>query len=137
MTMVARSAEQELERWFQALETGNPDRLVALYAEDSLLLPTLRGDVRIGHLTIRNYFAEVFLPRNPIGRTVELHTRHIGDYAVNSGLYEFEVDGGETGRRTAEARFTFVYHWREGDWKIIEHHSSLNPEDHPVTQSNP
>ena len=135
MTLVTKSAEQEVERWFRALETGNPEHLIALYAEDSLLLPTLRGDVRIGHQPIRNYFVEVFLPRNPIGRMVELHSRLIGEYAVNSGLYEFEVDGGETGRRTAEARFTFVYQWRDGDWKIIEHHSSLNPEDHPVNRS--
>jgi len=127
-----KSAEQQLDRWFAALKTCDPDQVVALYAPDSILLSTYKGDVKKGRRKIRAYFAKDFLPKKPIGTAVESYTRLFGEIAVNSGLYGFQVDSKNAGRVTVVARYTFVYRWLGDDWKIIEHHSSLNPESAPT-----
>lgn len=122
-----KEVEQQVQRWYEALQTGDADAVTQLYAPDALLLSTLQGDVKIGHPPIQDYFANGFLPKKPVGTTVEMHTRVLGEVAVNAGLYDFEVDDGEGGRATVQARFTFVYRHNNGDWQIIEHHSSLKP----------
>jgi len=43
--------------------------------------------------------------------------------AVNVGHYNFV-----TGGKTINARFSFVYHKDNDDWKITSHHSSVMPE---------
>lgn len=133
MSRVTERVEEQLDRWFAVVKTGDPDRVTALYAADAILLPTLRGEVKQGPQKIREYFAQDFLPRNPVGCCLEQHTRVIGDVGVNSGLYRFLMTGADSGRTMAEARFTFVYQWIDDDWKIIEHHSSFNPESQQVT----
>ena len=133
MTRVTEKVEDQLDRWFAEVKTGDPDRVTALYSADAILLPTLRGDVKEGQQRIREYLSQDFLPRNPVGSCVERHTRVIGDVGVNSGIYRFLMTGTDSGRAMAEARFTFVYQWIEDDWKIIEHHSSFNPESQQVT----
>ncbi len=133
MVNIAKEVGKQLGRWFAALETGDPAQVVALYAQDAILLPTLNGDVKKGQRRIREYFEKDFLPKHPVGKALELHTRVLGGVAVNSGIYSFEVDDKENGRVILEARYTFVYQWNKGDWKIVEHHSSLSPEGQPMT----
>ena len=128
MSNFIEEVEKLLDRWFAALEAGDPAQMTALYAKDAILLAAFNGDVRKGHQKIRGYFEREFMPKHPVGTAVEAHTRVMGGVAVNSGLYSFEVDGKDEERTTVEARYTFVYQWTEDDWKIVEHHSSLNPE---------
>jgi len=137
MTNITKSVQQQLDRWFAALKTGDPDKVVALYSQDSILLSTLKGDVKKGHRKIRAYFANDFLPKNPVGTAVEPHTRLLGAVAVNSGIYKFQVTGKDSARATVEARYTFVYQWLGDDWKIVEHHSSLNPEGGSAAPKRP
>lgn len=52
------------------------------------------------------------------------HTIAIGcNTATNSGLYTFTFADGST----ADARFTYVYEYVDGQWLIEAHHSSLQP----------
>ncbi|MCF8050144.1 MAG: SgcJ/EcaC family oxidoreductase [Desulfobacterales bacterium] len=124
------TGEKEIEdrfvAWNQALQTGNPDKVTALYAKDAVLLPTVSARVRHNHDEIRDYFVH-FLAKKPVGRIDEQNIRVFGDIAVNSGLYTFTLS--ENGKETdVAARFSFVYR-RDGDrWQIIEHHSSILPE---------
>ena len=129
MSSLIKDVEKLLERWFAALETGDPSQVTALYAKDAILLATFNGDVKKGHREIRGYFEREFLPKHPVGMAVEAYTRVLDGVAVNSGLYSFQVDSKDEGRATVEARYTFVYQWAESDWKIVEHHSSLKPEN--------
>jgi uncharacterized protein (TIGR02246 family) len=112
--------------WNAALQTLDPDKVVDLYAEDAILLPTLSNAVRHNHKEIREYFVD-FLKKQPRGTINESNIRDRGETAVHSGIYTFELTtNGET--TEAQCRFTYVYAEVGGTWKIVEHHSSLMPE---------
>jgi uncharacterized protein (TIGR02246 family) len=123
--MKTEEIEALFEKWNQALQTGDPDQVVACYATDAILVPTLSPRVRHTHEEIRDYFVH-FLSKQPVGRIVEQNVRVYGDCAINSGLYTFAVvDSAQS--RGVPARFTFVYRQVDGEWRIVEHHSSLLP----------
>ena len=112
--------------WNDALKTGDPDNVLACYAPDAILLPTMSNKVRSTRDGIRDYFVH-FLAVKPVGRIDEQHIRIYDTLAINSGRYTFlvTVDGEEA---EIEARFTFVYRKYDQGWMIIEHHSSQLPE---------
>jgi uncharacterized protein (TIGR02246 family) len=111
--------------WNAALQTGNPDNVVRLYAPYAILLPTVSNSVRHNHTEIRDYFIH-FMAKKPRGRIDEANIRIYGGIAVNSGVYTFRFASGST--RMIQARFTFVYQWVSDEWLIVEHHSSGMPE---------
>jgi uncharacterized protein (TIGR02246 family) len=114
------------DKWNNALQTGDPDQVVACYAKDAILLPTVSNQVRHNHAEIRDYFVH-FLAKKPNGRIDEGNIRIFGDLAINSGLYTFALTrDGQTS--DVGARFTYVYQKQGEDWLIIEHHSSVLPE---------
>ncbi len=131
MSRVDKEVPLQLQRWTEAVKTGDAHQVTRLYAADAILISTLKGDVKRGHSRIRDYFATDLLPKNPVVSVVALYARVMGEVAVNSGLYNFEFDTKQactpSGRETVEARFTFVYRWSGMDWFIVEHHSSLKP----------
>lgn len=109
--------------WNEALQTGNPKEVVALYESDAILLPTISNQVRHNHEEIEDYFTQ-FLTQKPSGKINETNVRIFDHLAINSGVYTFSF-GDES---VVQARFTFVYKWNGESWKIIEHHSSQMPE---------
>lgn len=111
------------EAWNDALQTGDPKQVAALYASDAILLPTVSNQVRHNHAEIEDYFVH-FLAKGPAGKIDESNVRIFDQIAINSGVYTFTLNDGSV----VPARFTYVYR-REGDrWLIIEHHSSQMPE---------
>lgn len=111
--------------WNKALKTGDPDKVVACYAPDAILLPTVSAKVRHNHEEIHDYFVH-FLSKKPSGRIVEQNIRVYDNTAINSGLYTFSLtkDGVQA---DVAARFTFVYRKYKDGWLIVEHHSSVLP----------
>lgn len=129
-TTTVEAQETEILRlfdvWNEALKSRDPAQVVALYAPDAILLPTVSNQVRHNHTEIEDYF-ETFLRKKPIGRIIESNVIAMGDVAVHSGLYCFDLnDHGH--QQTVPARFSFVYKRAGGEWKIVEHHSSYMPE---------
>lgn len=114
------------DRWNEALESGDPARVAALYAPDAVLVPTMSNMLRRNAPTIIEYF-KAFKKRAPRGRIHDSHIRDLGDIAIHSGVYVFTLTN-EAGTADVPARFTFVYQRQHDDWKIIEHHSSYMPE---------
>jgi len=111
--------------WNKALQTGNPDNVVACYAAGAILLTAVSAKVRHNHDEIRDYFVH-FLSKKPRGRIIEQNIRIFDTIAINSGLYNFSLT--EDGvHADVAARFTFVYRKYEDGWLIIEHHSSVLP----------
>ena len=111
--------------WNKALQTGDPDKVVACYDKDAILLPTVSAKVRQSYDEIRDYFVH-FLSKKPSGRITEQNIRVYDNIATNSGLYTFSLteDGVQA---DVAARFTFIYRKYEDGWLIIEHHSSILP----------
>ena len=111
--------------WNKALQTGDPDKVVACYAIDAILLPTVSAKVRHNYDEIHDYFVH-FLSKKPRGRIIEQNIRVYDNMAINSGLYTFSLT--EDGvHADVAARFTFVYRKYKDGWLIVEHHSSILP----------
>ena len=116
------------DRWNNRLQTGDPEKVADLYAPDAVLLPTLSPVVRTTHAGIVDYMEE-FLAKNPSGEEIQSVVKVLDPRtAIDAGVYRFtfhNADGTTSG--TADARYTFVYEKRHGEWLIINHHSSLMP----------
>jgi uncharacterized protein (TIGR02246 family) len=110
--------------WNASLATGDPAEVAEHYAEDAVLLPTVSPGIHDTPAERLEYF-EGFLLNEPQGVVTESVVRDLGDgYVSHSGLYTFTM--GASGD-VVPARFTFVYAEDDGEWKIVEHHSSKEP----------
>ncbi len=115
------------DRWNKSLATKDPDQVVANYAADATLLPTVENGPLVGPEAIRGYFV-YFLKQSPDGK-IDQRIIHVGcNIAYDIGLYTFTLDGDQPGtRKQVKARYTFVYAPRHGKWLIVHHHSSATP----------
>jgi uncharacterized protein (TIGR02246 family) len=122
------TTEQEIaalfDRWNQSLQTDDPHKVVANYAERSILLPTISNEPRLTPAEKEDYFHH-FLENRPSGaidmRTIEIDC----NAAVDAGLYTFTF--AKTGEKVS-GRYTFTYRWNGVEWLITSHHSSAMPE---------
>lgn len=122
------TSEQEIsalfDRWNRSLQTGDPHKVVANYAERSVLLPTVSNKPRVTADEKEDYFHH-FLENKPVGkidwRMIEIDC----NTAVDAGLYTFTF--GATGKQV-KARYTYTYKWDGQQWLITSHHSSAMPE---------
>ncbi|MDE2090874.1 MAG: SgcJ/EcaC family oxidoreductase [Gammaproteobacteria bacterium] len=122
------SIAKQFDIWNAALQSGDPNTVAALYcASGGVLLPTVSNKVRTNRSEITDYFVH-FLELKPVGQIDKAYIRILGpDTAVNSGLYTFHVIK-EGKPAYVHARYTFVYQKEQGQWCIMDHHSSAMPE---------
>jgi uncharacterized protein (TIGR02246 family) len=121
----------EVASWFDgwnlALATLDPERVAKRYWDDAVLLATVSNRPRTDHASIRDYF-EHFLENHPRGRIDTRSVQVLCNTAVDMGTYSFSLmDKGGAVREVA-ARYTFVYTFHDGEWRIAHHHSSSMPE---------
>lgn len=122
------TSEQEIatlfDRWNKSLQTGDPHKVVANYAERSILLPTVSNKPRLTPAEKEDYFHH-FLENRPSGK-IDLRFVEIGcNTAVDAGLYTFTF--AKTGA-VASGRYSYTYRWDGSQWLITSHHSSVMPE---------
>ncbi len=122
------TSEQEIaglfDRWNRSLQTGDPHRVSANYAERSILLPTLSNKPRVTVAEREDYFHH-FLKDGPSGK-IDFRRIELGcNSAVDAGLYTFTF--AKTGA-VVPARYTYTYRWDGSQWLITSHHSSAMPE---------
>ncbi|MBG0853580.1 SgcJ/EcaC family oxidoreductase [Streptomyces spinoverrucosus] len=117
------------DQWNAALRTGDPEKVADLYAKDAVLLPTVSNKVRTDRAGIVDYF-EHFLKNKPVGKKVKTIVNVLDrNSAIDTGVYEFTLTDPATGTKSVvEARYTYAYEKRGGEWKIVNHHSSAMPE---------
>jgi uncharacterized protein (TIGR02246 family) len=118
--------EQLFKDWNAALRVG-PDAVVARYASDAVLLPTVWNGPFTTSREIRKYFVH-FLEDKPQG---EIDSRYVQigcNMVQDAGIYTFTLHGGPD---TVQARYTFIYRWNGSEWKISHHHSSKMPQPTP------
>lgn len=123
-----RASEAEVaalfDRWNQSLQTGDARKVVANYADHSLLLPTVSNKPRLTAAEKQDYF-EHFLENQPTGRIDMRFVKVDCNTAVDAGLYTFSF--AKTGAQV-KGRYSFTYEWDGQAWKISTHHSSAMPE---------
>ena len=121
------SPEKEIaglfDRWNASLQTGDPDKVVANYAENSVLLPTVSNTPRMTVEEKKDYF-EHFLKNKPFGTINSRRIKIKCNSAVDAGLYTFKFADG----KQVKARYTYTYKWYGTEWLITSHHSSAMPE---------
>ena len=113
-------------RWNTALETREAEKVVALYAEHSILLPTLWNGPKISKAQKLRYF-EHFLHDWPSGKVVDRFVDIGCNTVVDAGIYVFKF---ERTRTEARARYSYTWRWNGTDWRITSHHSSQMPRKH-------
>ena len=114
------------DRWNQSLQTGEPKKVVANYAPNSILLPTVSNKPRLTPEAKEDYFHH-FLAKKPVGKIDMRHIELGCNTAIDAGLYTFTL--GSTGD-SVKARYSYTYRWDGKDWLISSHHSSAMPEKH-------
>ena len=114
---------RQFDRWNSALATLDPEKVVARYAPESILLPTVSNIPRTTPELRKDYFT-MFLKNKPQG-VIDSRQIQIGcNTAFDAGIYTFTFGDG----RKVQARYTFTYGWNGKDWLITSHHSSAMPE---------
>jgi hypothetical protein len=112
------------DRWNQSLQAGEPEGVVANYAQPSILLPTVSNLPRLTPAEKEDYF-DHFLEDGPSG-SIDFRTIELGcNMAVDAGLYTFTF--ARTGA-TVSGRYSYTYRWDGSQWLITSHHSSAMPE---------
>jgi uncharacterized protein (TIGR02246 family) len=112
------------DRWNHSLQTGNSHEVVANYAAQSILLPTVSNKPRLTAEEKEDYFHH-FLEDKPSGR-IDMRFIQVGcNTAVDAGLYTFVF--AKTGAQV-KARYSYTYKWDGKQWLITSHHSSAMPE---------
>jgi uncharacterized protein (TIGR02246 family) len=110
--------------WNDALDTLDSDVVAKRYSENAVLLPTVSDAPRTDYESIKEYF-DNFLKLKPQGQILESHVLVGDNWAKDVGIYEFTM---RTNGSKVKARYSFVYIWEDGQWKISHHHSSVMPE---------
>jgi uncharacterized protein (TIGR02246 family) len=112
------------DRWNQSLQTGDPLKVVANYAERSILLATVSNTPRLTVADKEDYFRH-FLQDRPSGK-IDFRYIELGcNSAVDAGLYTFTF---ARSGAVVKARYTYTYRWDGKQWLITSHHSSVMPE---------
>jgi uncharacterized protein (TIGR02246 family) len=111
------------DRWNASLRTGDPRRVVANYAPNSILLPTVSNRARFTIAEKEDYFTH-FLMKRPEGSIDDRLIEVDCNTATDAGLYTFRFADGTK----VKARYSFSYKKIGNDWLITSHHSSAMPE---------
>merc|ERR1712176_1135453 len=108
--------------WNDALATLDSDAVAKRYARQGVLLPTVSDIPRTDYEGIKDYF-DNFLKKKPQGVILESNVMVGTNWCQDAGIYEFDLLGDKV-----KARYSFIYKFEDGEWKIAHHHSSMMPE---------
>jgi uncharacterized protein (TIGR02246 family) len=118
----------QFTRFNDSWETGDPDKVTALFSPDAVLLPTVSNKPRTTHPEIRDYF-DHFLRSRPVAKLDTSTVRLSCNTATRVGTWTITLTDPKTHKKSdVHARYSFVYKFDRGQWWIEHLHSSLMPE---------
>lgn len=126
-----RVTPAQLDQQFAAFNASwaskSPDAVAALFDDDAVLLATVASVPRTDRAGIRDYFVK-FLKGSPVGR-IDTSTIKSGcNWALRMGTWTVIMSDPATGAKTdVKARYTFLYQFEGGKWRIEHLHSSVLP----------
>ena len=120
-------AAQLLAAWIEHFNANDLDAICSLYSTEAVLWGTYAANLITEAEGLRRYFSEAF--RQGLRAEVvqdTLHTQICESIYVCSGAYVVTQQS-TSGSAEYPARFTLVVSVVHGQWRIVNHHSSLNP----------
>lgn len=126
--VTSREIENQFSRFSEAWGTLDPGVVTALFTAEPVLLPTVSNTPRTTPAAVREYFVS-FLKNKPVARidssTIEIDC----STASRVGTWTVALTDPATGHaRDVRARYSFIYKFEGGEWKIDHLHSSVMPE---------
>ncbi len=120
--------EAQFNDFNAAWATKDPAKVTALFSKDAVLLPTVSNKPRTDTAGINDYFIK-FLQNSPVG-TINTSTVKLGcNMAARLGTWTVAMTDAKTGVKSdVKARYSFIYTYQGGEWKIAHLHSSMMPE---------
>ncbi|MCJ8509532.1 SgcJ/EcaC family oxidoreductase [Rhizobium lemnae] len=111
-----------------AWATKDPAKVTSLFTKEPVLLATVSNKPRTTPAEVNDYFVG-FLKSSPVGKidtsTVEIDC----NTASRLGTWTVTLTDAKTGAKTdVKARYSFLYRYEDGAWKIDHLHSSMMPE---------
>ncbi len=126
-TLDPKAVAALFDDWNFALSSLDASQVVQRYWPNAVLLPTVSNTPRTNAAMIGDYF-EHFVAKRPRGR-IDTRTIQGGcNMAMDMGTYTFSLMDDKGVTSEVAARYTFIYQYRDGAWKILHHHSSAMPE---------
>ena len=120
--------DAQFNRFNDSWQTGDPDKVTALFLPDAVLLATVSNKPRTTHAEIRDYF-EHFLLSRPVARIDTSTVRINCNTATRVGTWTITLTDPKTHKKSdVRARYSFLYKFDKGQWWIKHLHSSLMPE---------
>lgn len=115
-----------VDEWAFAFNSGDVDKIVALYSPEALVLGTVSPSLASTPEDLRAYFGASSVAKSQVKLGERAAAVLSNDAAVMTGFYEFSRPG--AGQQTViPARFTFILVRRDEGWRIVHHHSSIRP----------
>ncbi len=119
--------EEVLAAWVERFNARALDELCSLYSDQAVLWGTYATELITEPSGIRRYFASAFGQGLVVSLVpAQLHTQSFSSFYVCSGAYVV-ANGLLPGAAESPARFTVVVGSERDSWRILNHHSSLNP----------
>ncbi|WP_295464504.1 nuclear transport factor 2 family protein [uncultured Pseudomonas sp.] len=118
-------AKAALHTWAATVATRDVEAILALYAPDAILVPTLSNEVRDCQDSRREYFRN-FLANEGLVCDIQIFKKRVShklSTVVVGGLYVFHYREGDSAV-SVPARFLFTFEQIDGRWLITGHHSS-------------
>src|SRR4051812_8573593 len=126
--MTEKSEVQAITKmWADCFNARNAAALAALYDSEAVLWGTLSSEIISTPQGVRSYFDTACA--SPMALTVafdEEIVRRCNDLMLDSGSYTFAfMQQGQ--RQLFPARFSMALQKKDGQWLIVDHHSSAKP----------
>jgi uncharacterized protein (TIGR02246 family) len=127
-TATAAEIDAQFAKFNAAWATGNPDTVTSLFTQAPVLLATVSNRPRTDGAAVRDYFVS-FLKNKPVGVINSSTTEIDCNTASRVGTWTVTLTNPQTGAKSdVKARYSFIYRWEAGAWKIDHLHSSAMPE---------
>lgn len=127
-TVSQADVERQFTTFNAAWATKDPDKVAALFTKDAVLLATVSNKPRTTPEGVRDYFVS-FLKNSPQATIDSSSVKIDCGTASRVGTWTVNLTDPATGGvRAVKARYSFVYKYDGGVWKIDHLHSSMMPE---------
>jgi len=119
-------AASAIDQWVAALNSNDVERIVATYVPDATVHGTVSPNLATGADALRAYFTPATKTKVQVKMGDSSAIALSDDAAVVAGFYEFSGTA-PSGPYLIPARYSFVVAKRDGQWRIVHHHSSQRP----------